>query len=190
MSKSKQGVVLAFTNETARNQFPFFSSETVEVIFQEEKSFVTNYSSELQINQANETFDQLNKLNKDLSLPTLKINEALQIISNMSKFSRIGGEDWNIVPYSELHATNDKEYFNFDFVVNQENYTSPSSDYPNLLSDANVLRNVTPYNISSVYGSYQSVFNPKYYTQLSSEIENVTPGELTSIDIVSGGDNY
>ena len=64
----------------------------------------------------NLSLDQLSRFNKDLSLPTLKINEALEIISKMSRFSRIGGEDWNVIPYSELHATNDREYFNFDFI--------------------------------------------------------------------------
>lgn len=68
----------------------------------------------------NLTLDELQNLNEDVSLPTLKINESLLLISKFAKFPKIENSIWNIFPYRELDATNDVEFFNFEALNNKK----------------------------------------------------------------------
>lgn len=86
--------------------------------------------------------------------------------------------------------------FNFDPYINQTSFFEEledgeigeytSENYRNY----NLYRNVTPYNTETSFGDYSYIFNPSKVFTVTSKIKDVSNGEVDSIEIFSGGQNY
>lgn len=82
--------------------------------------------------------------------------------------------------------------FNFDATVSQELFTQDpeiSTINENYLN-YDLLRNITPYNISSSYGKYDYLYNPTNIADITSKVERISSGSLNDFDISIPGQSY
>jgi hypothetical protein len=70
---------------------------------------------------------------------------------------------------------------NFSPLFNQDDFN---------LNATSVLRNTTPYYLTSDNSSYEFIDNSNKIKEQNSRVTSVTSGSVTSIDIVNSGDNY
>ena len=79
----------------------------------------------------------------------------------------------------------------FKSVPNQSNYTRESTDQ-RLFSfeDKNLLRNTTPYNLTSANSQYDFVFNPIKVKEPAVKVKSILLSGLDGIGITTGGSGY
>jgi hypothetical protein len=70
---------------------------------------------------------------------------------------------------------------NFSPLFNQDGFD---------LNQTSLLRNTTPYYLTSDNSSYEFIENPNKIKEQNSRVTNVSSGIVTSIEIVNSGDNY
>lgn len=78
--------------------------------------------------------------------------------------------------------------FNYNNNITQSEFIF--GDIEENILDYDLLRNVTPYNISSPYGNYEYLFNPSDNIDFISNIKKVTSGTVTDINIFDGGRDF
>ena len=81
--------------------------------------------------------------------------------------------------------------FNFNSNINQGSFFAEEND----LIDQNyktkgLLRNITPQNSSTEFGSYKYLFNPTEVIDIRSSVKDVTPGKVDNLVLFSGGKDF
>ena len=86
----------------------------------------------------------------------------------------------------------------FPYVIGNTYYSNPiafnfsrNSNQDDIdINETQWLRNTTPYNLNSVYSSYDYLFNPNKIRQSGATITSINSGNVSSIGIVTGGKQY
>jgi hypothetical protein len=78
----------------------------------------------------------------------------------------------------------------YNSVVNTLNFSPLYNQDDFDLNQTFLLRNTTPYYLTSDNSSYEFIENPNKIKEQNSRVVSVSSGSITSIDIVNAGDNY
>jgi len=81
--------------------------------------------------------------------------------------------------------------FNFDSSINQSSFFSDESDLTNEnYKTSGLLRNISPQNSSTEFGSYKYLFNPTSVIDIDSKVKSVSFGKVDNILVFSGGKDF
>ena len=81
--------------------------------------------------------------------------------------------------------------FNFNSNINQGSFFAEENDLIDQNYKTNgLLRNITPQNSSTEFGSYKYLFNPTEVIDIRSRVKSVTPGKVDNLVVFSGGNNF
>lgn len=82
--------------------------------------------------------------------------------------------------------------FNYNKKINQDTFLSDRTRRESVdnISNYDLLRNITPYNVSNTYGEYENIFNPSDEIDIISYVNRVNAGKVTDIEIYDGGYGY
>ena len=81
--------------------------------------------------------------------------------------------------------------FNFDASVNQGSFFNEEDDITSEnYKKLGLLRNITPQNASTEFGSYKYVFNPTEVIDVKSRVKSVSPGKVDSLVLFAGGKDF
>ncbi len=70
------------------------------------------------------------------------------------------------------------------------NFLKKSNQIEININQTNWTRNTTPYNITKSNSKYEFLYNPNEIKEQLSHVRSVTRGQINSVGIITGGDNY